>query len=184
MTAVLAWLAVQGALGAFDTLYYHEYRARLPALGRAARFELQLHAARDFVYAVLFGTLPWVAWQGAFAGLLGVLFAAEIAITLADFAIEDRVRRPLGGVYPGERVTHAVMGIVYGVVLAQLWPIARAGWSAPTALAFVDVAAPAPLRWALTGMAVGVLVSGLRDALAARACRGSAWPWQREASAS
>jgi hypothetical protein len=29
-------LAAQGLIGAFDTVYYHEWRARLPALGRAA----------------------------------------------------------------------------------------------------------------------------------------------------
>src|SRR4029434_9177885 len=55
-------LAIQGAIGAFDTLYYHEWRARLPARGAAA--ELRLHAARDFLYAVIFGTLPWVSWEG------------------------------------------------------------------------------------------------------------------------
>jgi hypothetical protein len=41
-------LALQGALGAFDTLYYHEWRARLPAGGDSTRDELRLHAARDF----------------------------------------------------------------------------------------------------------------------------------------
>jgi len=29
-------LAIQGAIGAFDTLYYHEWRARLPARGSVA----------------------------------------------------------------------------------------------------------------------------------------------------
>ena len=31
MTGALSLLAVQGLLGGFDTVYYHEYRARLPA---------------------------------------------------------------------------------------------------------------------------------------------------------
>jgi hypothetical protein len=185
MSALLWLLALQGMLGAFDTLYYHEYRARLPALGRAARVELRLHAARDLLYAVLFGTLPWIAWQGGFALALGAVVAAEIAITLADFVVEDTVRRPLGGVYPGERVTHAVMGIVYGAALAQLWPIAQSWWTAPTALALSHNAAPAALRWVLTAMAAGVLASGLRDALAAREWPGTAWPWlRREAGTS
>lgn len=64
MTTVLWLLAVQGALGAWDTLYYHELRARLPAGMPGTRPELLLHAARDFIYAILFATLPWWAWQG------------------------------------------------------------------------------------------------------------------------
>ena len=51
-TALLILLA-QGAIGAFDTLWFHEWRERLPARAEA-RMELSLHAARDFVYAVLF----------------------------------------------------------------------------------------------------------------------------------
>jgi hypothetical protein len=64
MRLVLYLLAALAFLGAFDTLYYHEWRARLPVLGRSARSELQLHALRDFVYAILFFTLPWLAWRG------------------------------------------------------------------------------------------------------------------------
>src|ERR687887_337649 len=70
MTAALCLLAVQGVIGAFDTLYYHEWRARLPARGRHAASELKLHAARDFFYGVLFATLSWIAWQGAWVLLL------------------------------------------------------------------------------------------------------------------
>jgi hypothetical protein len=44
----LAARAVLGIIGAFDTFYYHEWRARLPARGRRAAAELKLHAARDF----------------------------------------------------------------------------------------------------------------------------------------
>lgn len=44
MSLVLWLLAIQGAIGAFDTAYYHEWRARLPAMGRAAAYELNLHA--------------------------------------------------------------------------------------------------------------------------------------------
>jgi hypothetical protein len=54
MTTALYLLAALGVLGAFDTLYYHEWRARLPALGKSAGDELRLHAWRDFVYAALF----------------------------------------------------------------------------------------------------------------------------------
>jgi hypothetical protein len=65
---VLWLLVAHGLIGAFDTLYYHEWRARLPAHGSAVHAELWLHAVRDYLYAVIFATLPWVAWQGSWEG--------------------------------------------------------------------------------------------------------------------
>ena len=62
-TALLILLA-QGAIGAFDTLWFHEWRGRLPSRAEA-RMELSLHAARDFVYAVLFAMFAWCTWEGA-----------------------------------------------------------------------------------------------------------------------
>jgi hypothetical protein len=120
MIVVMWLLAIQGAIGAFDTLYYHEWRARLPAR-RSAAPELKLHAVRAFFYALLFGSLPWLAWQGALVLLLGAVLAAEIALTMADFVVEMRVRKPLGDVFAGERVTHAVMAIIYGAMAANLF---------------------------------------------------------------
>ncbi len=60
MTAL--WLlGVQGVIGAFDTIYYHEWKARLPALGKHAAKELRLHAVRDFLAALDLpgGSWPW-----------------------------------------------------------------------------------------------------------------------------
>jgi hypothetical protein len=177
VTAVLWLLAVQGLLGAFDTLYYHEARARLVARVPDTSSELVLHAVRDVIYAIVFATLPWLAWQGWWAYALAALLLAEIGITLADFVVEDRVRRPLGGVYPGERVMHAVMGIVYGAMLAHLVP-ELLGWAAaPSALAWAPVEAPAALSWALTAMGAGVLLSGLRDLAAVLSLPPGGWPW-------
>jgi len=117
MRTALYLLCSLAILGGADTLYYHEWRARLPAMGRRARSELELHALRDFVYAVLFSTLPWIAWRGAWAIALAVLLLAEIVLTLWDFVVEDWVRKSLGGLYPGERIMHAVMGILTTVRL-------------------------------------------------------------------
>jgi hypothetical protein len=89
MRTALYLLCSLAILGGADTLYYHEWRARLPAMGRRARSELELHALRDFVYAVLFSTLPWIAWRGAWAIALAVLLLAEIVLTLWDFVVED-----------------------------------------------------------------------------------------------
>lgn len=165
MSAVFYLLATVAILGAFDTLYYHEWRARL-VTRPFVRCELLLHAARDFVYAILFGALPWVEFHGVFAYLLGVLLVVEIAITLADFIVEDDVRKPLGGVYPGERATHALIGIVYGAMLGYLAPI-LAEWSfLPSDLSLSHATSPlVRVFFVVTG--VGVILSGVRDLLAA-----------------
>ncbi|HEX8190153.1 MAG TPA: hypothetical protein VF586_17485 [Pyrinomonadaceae bacterium] len=179
MTTALWLLAAQGVIGAFDTVYYHELRARLPALP-GARPELRLHALRALVYAVLFALLPRVEWRGAWAYALGALLAAEIFITLRDFVIEDEVRAPLGGVFAGERTTHTVMAIIYGAMLANLLP-AVLGWRrAATALAPHGGAVPAGLVWLLTLMSAGVALSGLRDAYAALGLPKGGWPWRAE----
>jgi hypothetical protein len=181
MSIVLWILAVHGLIGAFDTLYYHEWRARLPARPSEVRAELWLHAARDYVYAVIFATLPWVAWYGVWALALAALLGAEIVITLQDFAIEARARRSLGDVYAGERMTHAVMAILYGAMLALLVPVLWEWGQQPTGLVVAPPSIPAWLQWGLALMAVGVFVSGLRDGYAALGLRNGGWPWTTEA---
>jgi hypothetical protein len=176
---VALWLlALQGVIGAFDTVYYHEWRAQLPARGRHAASELKLHAARDFFYAVLFATLPLIAWQGTWVLLLVAVIVAEIILTLTDFVVEIKVRRQLGDVYAGERVTHAIMGILYGAMVANLIPVLIDWWALPTALAVTQIEIPAALRWSLLAMAAGVFVSGLRDLYAAFELPGGSWPWK------
>ena len=66
MTLVFSLLTVQTLLGALDTLWNHELVERLPSR-RAARVELALHAAREFVYVFLFLALAWREWHGAWA---------------------------------------------------------------------------------------------------------------------
>jgi hypothetical protein len=177
MTIALWLLAIQGVIGAFDTLYYHEWRAQLPARGRRAASELKLHAARDFFYGVLFGTLPWLAWQGAWVLALAAVLVAEIILTLTDFIVEIAVRKDLGDVYGGERVTHALMGILYGAMIAKLIPTLIDWWRLPTALVGSAAAVPGALVVALLVMAAGVLLSGLRDLYAALELPGGTWPW-------
>lgn len=182
MTVTLWLLAIQGVIGAFDTLYYHEWRARLPARGRQAASELKLHAARDFFYTILFATLPWIAWQGAWVLVLAGVLVAEIALTLTDFVVEIAVRKQLGDVYAGERVTHAVMGILYGAMVAKLIPVMLDWWSQPTAFR-VEPGIPDRLHWSLSVMAAGVLLSGLRDLYAALELPYGSWPWELETAA-
>ena len=178
MKTALYLLGIQGIIGAFDTLYYHEWKACLPARGPSVAAELALHAARDFFYAILFGTLPWLSWNGAWTAALLTVVTAEIVLTLWDFVVEASVRKHLGDVYAGERVTHAVMGVLYGAMLATLVPTFGSWWQNPTYLSLQPVEMSTWLRVLLVVMAIGVVVSGLRDLYAALGLPGCGWPWQ------
>src|SRR5258705_7513698 len=101
MRAAIWLLLVQASLGAFDTLYYHEYKLKL-AHDDATATELRLHATRDFAYTVIIGSLGWATWEGPLAWVLAALLLLEICITLWDFIEEDKIRR----LPPGERAMH------------------------------------------------------------------------------
>jgi hypothetical protein len=159
VTYALYALAVMGAMGAYDTLVYHELVARLPHRSTARR-ELQLHAARDFVYLTLFATLAWLEPHGALVLVLGALLLTEIGITLSDFIVEDKTR----ALAAGERSMHAIMGITYGIFLTLLVP-SLAGWyHEPLGFAASE---HGWLSWLLSAFAAGVALSGIRDILAA-----------------
>lgn len=179
MKVALWLLAIQGLIGAFDTIYYHEWRARLPARGPEAAPELALHAARDFLYGVLFCTLPWLAWSGGWVLALLAVLVAEIILTLWDFVVEIAVRRNLGDVYAGERVTHAVMGILYGAMVGYLIPVLFHWWSQPSGLIAEPAPVPVMLRSSLVLMGIGVIASGVRDLYAALGMPKGGWPWSR-----
>jgi hypothetical protein len=181
-TAVLALLLVNVVLGAFDTLWYHEHRARLTAHLPLTAPELRLHVGRDAVYTGLYGLLAWWRPTGWVVGGVALALAAEIALTLCDFVVEDRDRPalarvvdggPARGLAAGERVLHSLMAIVYGAMLCRLVPVLIAGVPGPAGL----VAADAP-RWmavAATLSAVGIAASGTRDALALRGVDVIGW---------
>ena len=158
MTLVLILFLVQGALGALDTLWHHEMVAHLPTRP-SARTELALHAAREAIYAVVFLSLGWLAWNGAWAGVLAALLALEVLITLKDFLVEDRTRR----LPPSERVLHTLMAIGFGVILAALAPVMIAWSGRPTGLALQDHGG---LSWLMTACGAGVLVWAIRDGVA------------------
>jgi hypothetical protein len=110
--------------------------------------------------------------------VLTAVFIAEIALTLTDFVVEIAVRKQLGDVYAGERVTHAVMGILYGAMIANLLPVLKHWWTLPTMLRVERAPIPETLRWSLFLMAAGVFVSGVRDLYAALELPHGSWPWR------
>jgi len=160
MIRALEVLLVLGAMGALDTLYYHEWKLRLPETPSAWR-ELRLHASRDFAYAIVFGSLAWVTWNGLLVWPLACILVFEIVVTLTDFIEEDRTRK----LPAGERVMHAVMGITYGIFLALLFPEASEWGGRATGFGSAGYGL---ISWILTVFATGVLASGLRDLRAAK----------------
>src|SRR5262249_23899332 len=160
MTTVLYILAFLGALGAFDTLYYHEWRLRLPNTPGAAS-ELRLHAVRDAADTIVFFTLAWTIWNGAAVLPPPHILLFDGGATQPRVLGEERTRTLAGG----ERVMHAVMGIVIGVFLAELFPHA-AQWSRmASGFGGSDYGL---LSWVLTVLAIGVFCSGVRDFVASR----------------
>src|SRR5205823_10007355 len=121
--------------------------------------------------------LPWMAWHGLWVIVLAIVLIGEIALTLWDFIVEVSVRRSLGDVYPGERVTHALMGILYGAMLSYLLPIMLSWWHQPTHLLLRTRSTPNALNWILVIMGVGVVFSGIRDLFAGLGLPNAAWPW-------
>lgn len=157
---MLDLLLLQFALGAFDTLYHHEMREQLP-YRRGASAELRIHGTRALIYAVIAVGLGWFEWRGWLALAPLALFAAEIALTLADFVIEDRTRK----LPASERVTHTLLALNGGAFLLALGATLTGWWQSPSALALGD---HGWRGWLFLLAAAGLVGSGLRDLHAAR----------------
>ena len=169
MTIVLIMLTIQSLLGAFDNLWHHEITEDLTHKP-SARGELTLHTVREFLYAVIFTSVAWVRWEGAWAyGFVGIM-AIEIVITLWDFVIEDQTRK-----LPAfERVLHTVLAINFGAILA-VWTPELSHWAAaPTALAPTGYGI---WSWIMTLFGLGVFAWGLHDLAAV--VRLGVPEWQR-----
>lgn len=153
----LLWtlVALQIAMGAFDTLFHHELTERL-AWKPSQKAELRLHGVRNLIYAALFLLIGWAEPKGLLAVAVLILLAVEVVITLTDFVEEDRTRR----LPASERVTHTLLALNYGAILTLLVPLLLA-WSGEP---FGIVAITHGL-WSLmaTGAALGVFIFGLRD---------------------
>lgn len=161
MKTIIYIAIVQAILGAFDTLYYHEYKQQLPRSQKAKK-ELRLHAARDFAYTIIFLTFGWLEWHGVLALLFSLVIITEIVITIWDFIEEDLTRK----LPAGERAMHTLMAIIYGALLAYLFPIIFTWWQDnDSKTVYVSYGY---LSWIMTFFATGVFLSGIRDILASR----------------
>lgn len=153
-------IAAQIAMGGFDTLFHHEGTERL-AWRPGQRRELKLHGVRNLLYALMFAVLGWAEPGGALALAFLGLLAAELFITLWDFVEEDRSRR----LPASERVTHALLSLNYGAILALIAPVLL-GWAARPA--GIGPANHGWWSWLCVLAAAATFVFGLRDLAAAR----------------
>lgn len=158
MILVLKLLLVQTVLGAFDTVWHHELRERLPAK-RAAATEVALHAVREFLYGCTFLALAWYEWHGWWALLLVTLLLLEIAVTIVDFIVEDGTRR----LPAAERALHTVLAINVGIVITVLAPVLWAWWPLSTAVVPTSYGV---LSSVFTVLAVGVFAWSVRNTIA------------------
>jgi hypothetical protein len=161
MTDIL-WMFIfaQMMMGAFDTIHHHEGTERL-AWRPSQQVELNLHGVRNLAYALMFTALGWFEPMGLWASALLALLAGELLITLWDFVEEDRTRH----LPSSERVTHTLLTLNYGVILAMLVPWLIGLAQLPTAL---PTSYHGIMSWFCAISAVGVIFSGLRDLHAAQ----------------
>ena len=161
MTPIL-WIALlaQIAMGGFDTLFHHELTERL-AWRPSQHNELGLHGVRNLVYGVMFVALGWFTPHGLWAMGLIALMTGELGLTLWDFVEEDLTRK----LPPSERVTHTLLTLNYGIILAMLVPVLGSWARLPSALPVVTYGI---MSWLCALAALGVALFGLRDLAAAR----------------
>lgn len=161
MTSVL-WIAIlaQIAMGGFDTLFHHELTERL-AWRPSQRNELRLHGVRNLAYGVMFLTLGWSAPHGLWAAGLIALMTGELVLTLWDFVEEDLTRK----LPASERITHTLLTLNYGIILAMLMPLLWSWARLPSALLADNYGV---MSWLCALAALGVALFGLRDLAAAR----------------
>ncbi|MBL4654323.1 MAG: hypothetical protein JKY33_00690 [Bacteroidia bacterium] len=158
MQIALYMLITQGILGALDTVIYHELKIGLPKQS-FAKTELRLHAARDYAYAIVFGSLAFLEWNGYLAVIFSAILLFEVIITLWDFVEEDLTRK----LPAGERIMHTIMAIIYGGFLSYLLPEIWTWWQQPTGFVMVEYGW---LSYLLAVFGIGVFISGVRDLVA------------------
>lgn len=166
--AFLYALLLHGVLGAIDTFVNHELLAKLPARRDAAEEEA-LHAAREFIFACLFGSMAWLAWHGALVWWIAALLLGEVIISARDVVVEGGTR-----VLPvSERVLHLLLFMNLGA-LVVLGAFMLAEWQVgATVVIPVD---HGWASWVLTAMAAGAFTWAVRDGVAAMRLARAAAP--------
>lgn len=168
MSTVFWLITIQAILGAIDNFWHHEITEKLPTK-RSASAELGLHAAREFIYSIIFFGLAWWQWQGAYAFLIASVLLLEIVITITDFVVEDKTRR-----LPAfERALHTLLALNYGATLAVLLPLL---WEQSHLSTAVETQSHGVFSVLFTLFGTGLIIWSLRNARAAlRLSAPAAW---------
>ena len=157
-------LIIIGFLGAFDIALYHTHTHNIRKL-KSARTELIFHSLRGPTYAILFLVIPNFATHGAYCIELTALLVFDVAISILDFAVERKSREPVGGLPSGEYVLHSIIAMLFGAFVLCVWNAGVVWIDQPTALIYEPVVNDMT-RGLLAIMSLGVLISGIQDAVA------------------
>ena len=153
-------IAIQIAMGAFDTFYHHELTERL-AWRPSQRHELRLHSLRNALYALLFLTLGWLEVHGFWAMVVIAVLVVEVIVTLMDFVEEDMSRK----LPATERINHTLLALNYGAILVLLLPVLIEWADRPTGIVSAYYG-----FWSILAAvaAIGAGIGGIRDFAASR----------------
>ena len=132
-----------------------------------SRHELIIHSLRGPTYAILFLAVPNLQMQGVFFWALIALYVLDVAISIADFAIERKSREQLGGLPSGEYILHVLIAMLFGALVASSFFEGHAWSQLPTAIDYQPDAVPWLLRAVMAVMAAVVFYSGAQDLVAA-----------------
>ena len=165
MENLLILLSIQGFIGAYDSIYHHEFKERL-SLKQSASTELRIHGLRSMLYSVLFLSFGWVQWHGLMALAFALILALELLLTLWDFVVEDKTRE----LPATERITHTILALNFGAILALLTPYLWQWYQYPTgfALSYHGV-----YSWVMTVYGIGVIPFAIREYTSYRRLRVS-----------
>ena len=156
-------LVLIGAVGAFDVFTFH--RDACLTSRPDTRDEAWIHVARGFVYPLQFVLVAEVELHGAWYGAFVALLVLDVAIAVADVAIEPVTRRAQGGLPAGEYAAHMLLSVLVGAYLCALVSASIAWATLPTAIVHVPHA-PLAVRVALHVLAAGCLAVTVLDVLA------------------
>lgn len=150
-------LMAHGALGGTDVILHHEMVARLPSQPNAGP-EQRLHAARELLFALIFGLLAWAEWHGWWVMAIVLLFGLELWVSTIDTIVEWETR-----ILPKtERIEHVALFVNLGIVMALLGQV-MLGWAhQPTAVVAVHYGWVSLVLSAMAALSLGWCV---RDAL-------------------
>jgi uncharacterized protein (TIGR01777 family) len=155
METLLLLLSIQGLIGAYDSIYHHEFKERL-SLKDTAKSELKIHSLRSILYSILFLSFGWVQWHGSLALVFAAILVIELFLTLWDFVEEDRSR-----VLPAtERITHTILALNFGAIIALFIPELFRWQYLPIGFAY---SYHGIYSWIMTLYGVGVIPFAIRE---------------------